>query len=252
MKADEKIIHIKDTFAVRTFSKEACNKLILCFPFVGGNSAHFRAFAECMPKGVQVMAVEPPGHGVAKGKLMREMDGLMELYYNNLLPYLNSEIYILGHSLGGLIGYLFSLIMEKDGKKAKRVFISASFPPDVVIEEREAYKDIINEKLIKETLNELGGNYKLLANTKSILMLSYMPIFHTDYKLFMSYKNEAHGVMKTPVSVIYSNNDDIVEERHALRWGKFCEDIEYFKVNGKHHYLLTEPQSLAEVVLKGL
>jgi hypothetical protein len=43
------------------------------FPFIGGNSANFRSLANEFPMDWKLIAVDPLGHGQARGKLMSDV-----------------------------------------------------------------------------------------------------------------------------------------------------------------------------------
>lgn len=254
MRRKEKMLIIKgeNKFALRFFSEDETKPLMFCFPFIGGTSTSFRSLAENISRIANIVSIDPPGHGVVNGKLICDIDKIVEIYYQGILKYLDKDFYILGHSLGGIIGYVLAVKLEKAGIIPKGVFISASTSPNNISKEVDNASIFETNEGIRNGLIELGGKYEQLGKSNSIFSYSYMKVIKADYKLLRSYKETERLYLECPSYIIFSQDDDMVNPRYMEDWKNYCKKCELIKVNGNHNYIVDNSKEVGEVITSKL
>ncbi len=254
MRRKEKVVIIegKNKFALRFFSEDETKPLMFCFPFIGGTSTAFRMLSQTISHLVNIVSVDPPGHGVVNGELVCDMDKLVEIYYQGILKYTDKDFYILGHSLGGIIGYLLAVKLEKAGIAPKGIFISASTSPNNISKEIESTGIFETKEGIRDGLIELGGKYEQLGKSNSIFFYSYMKVIKADYSLLKSFKETEELSLKCPSHIIFSHDDDMVEPGYMEDWKNYCKICELVKVNGNHNYIVNNSQEVGDVIASRL
>ncbi len=254
MRRKEKIVINggNNKFALRFFSEDETKPLMFCFPFIGGTSTSFRMLSENISHLVNIVSIDPPGHGVVNGELICDMDKIVEIYYQGIQKYLDKDFYILGHSLGGIIGYLLAVKLERAGIFPKGVFISASTSPNNIRKEVESTSTFETTEGIRDGLIELGGRYEQLGKSNSIFFYSYMKVIKADYNLLKSFKETEELYLKCPSHIIFSQDDDMVEPSYMEDWKNYCKICELIKVNGNHNYIVNNSKEVGEVIASRL
>lgn len=245
---NEKILQLDEKLALRIYNPGRNRVRLFCFPFIGANSIHFRDLARQLPRDWQVMAIDPPGHGRSRGELLTDFKTLIKLYLEHLKPVLRGRFYILGHSLGGLIGYSLALCLQAEGVKPGAVFISAVLPPHRVRDTLSAKSTKADREYIKEELGKLGGKYSLLAENSGFLF-AYMPLLNADYKLMESFRDGRRGQLACPVHILYSREDEIVQHSAMREWEGYGKTVDFHVIPGGHNYVLTGPQAVAQKLI---
>jgi surfactin synthase thioesterase subunit len=244
IRVDSDYIHLNGRMGVRLYGASNPVVRLLCFSPIGGHSIHFSQLARHLPQSWQLCAVDPPGHGQAKGHLMVNFDSLISLYLDYLESWFKGEFYIFGHSLGGLIGYALTQKLEKEVNLAG-IFISSTIPPHRVTEDIGNFSgDDITDSQILDYLKNVDSRYQRLAN--SLFFLYVKPIFKADYKVYRSFSFSQIKKIETPLYIIYSPNDMMVNSREVKEWSDFGASVQFIEVPGKHDNIVTHP----EIIMK--
>lgn len=237
-------IYLKDGLGLRRLKGTGDNKKrIIFFPFVGGQSLSFKSLARELPDDMDVMAIDLPGHGWANGKCIDDFEEMIDLLYNELLAYFNGDFYLFGHSLGGIIAYRISQMLEKENIHPKRVIISASPLPHRIDEYR-----YIGDKDMKELIkimSDFGGiNSVFLDNEKHLEY--YFKTIKADIDAFLKVSISINNPIKSPVTVFYSEDDSFVNYTDIFEWGIYGQDVSFQKVKGKHIFVQTEFKEVSQ------
>lgn len=244
------IIHIADTIAVRLFGPDDAAIKWIAFPFIGGNSSHFRTLAEYLTEEWQLVAVDPPAHGQARGKPVLDIYTLTELYFQLLKPYFKGRFYLFGHSLGGLVAYLLASRLEEAGHPPGGTVLSAIAPP-LEIRDFNGWGD---RRLGIEDLNaflmDSGDKYAAMAG--SSMAKFYLPLLNLDYRLLRSFEPEriAPPILKGKVWIMGSKEDPLSEWDHLGKWEAYAKNIHYLEAVGRHQYILTHAETVADKMIR--
>ncbi|MFI8723455.1 thioesterase II family protein [Bacillus altitudinis] len=224
----------------KTFEKKSDLIQLICFPFAGGYSASYRPLFEQLKDTAEVTAAEPPGHGTNFMPLETSIDRLAELYKEGLTGKLNRPFILFGHSMGGLVVYRLTQLLEKEGIDPAAVVISAIQPPQT---KRQILTHLSNEAFVQH-IAEMGGIPKELLENKP-MMDYFTPSLRADYQALESFQHTDKTIIKSPVYLLNGKQDKKCME-DADGWLTWANAIERTDFEGGHMYINTHLEQFAE------
>ncbi|MCM3045627.1 thioesterase II family protein [Bacillus altitudinis] len=224
----------------KTFEKKSDLIQLICFPFAGGYSASYRPLFEQLKDTAEVTAAEPPGHGTNLMPLETSIDRLAELYKEELTGKLNRPFILFGHSMGGLVVYRLTQLLEKEGIDPAAVVISGIQPPQT---KRQILTHLSNEAFVQH-IAEMGGIPKELLENKP-MMDYFTPSLRADYQALESFQHTDKTIIKSPVYLLNGKQDKKCME-DADGWLTWANAIERTDFEGGHMYINTHLEQFAE------
>lgn len=224
----------------KTFEKKSDLIQLICFPFAGGYSASYRPLFEQLKDTAEVTAAEPPGHGTNLMPLETSIDRLAELYKEGLTGKLNRPFILFGHSMGGLVVYRLTQLLEKEGIDPAAVVISAIQPPQT---KRQILTHLSNETFVQH-IAEMGGIPKELLENKP-MMDYFTPSLRADYQALESFQHTDKTIIESPVYLLNGKQDKKCME-DADGWLTWANAIERTDFEGGHMYINTHFEQFAE------
>lgn len=224
----------------KTFEKKSDLIQLICFPFAGGYSASYRPLFEQLKDTAEVTAAEPPGHGTNLMPLETSIDRLAELYKEGLTGKLNRPFILFGHSMGGLVVYRLTQLLEKEGIDPAAVVISAIQPPQT---KRQILTHLSNEAFVQH-IAEMGGIPKELLENKP-MMDYFTPSLRADYQALESFQHTDKTIIESPVYLLNGKQDKKCME-DAAGWLTWANAIERTDFEGGHMYINTHLEQFAE------
>lgn len=224
----------------KTFEKKSDLIQLICFPFAGGYSASYRPLFEQLKDTAEVTAAEPPGHGTNLMPLETSIDRLAELYKEGLTGKLNRPFILFGHSMGGLVVYRLTQLLEKEGIDPAAVVISAIQPPQT---KRQILTHLSNEAFVQH-IAEMGGIPKELLENKP-MMDHFTPSLRADYQALESFQHTDKTIIESPVYLLNGKQDKKCME-DAAGWLTWANAIERTDFEGGHMYINTHLEQFAE------
>lgn len=224
----------------KTFEKKSDLIQLICFPFAGGYSASYRPLFEQLKGTAEVTAAEPPGHGTNLMPLETSIDRLAELYKEGLSGNLNRPFILFGHSMGGLVVYRLTQLLEKEGIDPAAVVISAIQPPQT---KRQILTHLSNEAFVQH-IAEMGGIPKELLENKP-MMDYFTPSLRADYQAPETFQHKDQSIIETPVYLFNGTQDEkcMQDANGRLPWAKTIERTNF---EGGHMYINTHLEPFAE------
>ncbi|MGD6974996.1 thioesterase II family protein [Bacillus altitudinis] len=224
----------------KTFEKKSDLIQLICFPFAGGYSASYRPLFEQLKDTAEVTAAEPPGHGTNLMPLESSIDRLAELYKEGLTGKLNRPFILFGHSMGGLVVYRLTQLLEREGIDPAAVVISAIQPPQT---KRQILTHLSNEAFVQH-IAEMGGIPKELLENKP-MMDYFTPSLRADYQALESFQHTDKTIIESPVYLLNGKQDKKCME-DAAGWLTWANAIERTDFEGGHMYINTHLEQFAE------
>ncbi|MEC0968677.1 alpha/beta fold hydrolase [Bacillus altitudinis] len=224
----------------KTFEKKSDLIQLICFPFAGGYSASYRPLFEQLKDTAEVTAAEPPGHGTNLMPLETSIDRLAELYKEGLTGKLNRPFILFGHSMGGLVVYRLTQLLEREGIDPAAVVISAIQPPQT---KRQILTHLSNEAFVQH-IAEMGGIPKELLENKP-MMDYFTPSLRADYQALESFQHTDKTIIQSPVYLLNGKQDKKCME-DADGWLTWANAIERTDFEGGHMYINTHLEQFAE------
>ncbi|WES34058.1 alpha/beta fold hydrolase [Ruminiclostridium papyrosolvens DSM 2782] len=219
---------------------------IFFFPFVGGQSLSFKDIARGLPEGIEVLAIDFPGHGWARGECIKDFEELINLLSNVLLEYLGDNFYFFGHSLGGILAYRITQILEEKNIKPKKVIISASPLPHRI--EEYKYLDKKSMKELVEIMSGFGSINSAFLDNQTYLEY-YFRTIKDDIAVFLKTKVDMDKPIESPSFIFYSEEDSFVKYTDIFEWGIYGQDVSFVKVKGDHIFVQTEYEEVTKKII---
>ncbi len=128
---------------------------LFCFPYAGGGVHVFRAWADNLPKTVEVCPIQLPGRGARMMEApYTRMVPLVHAAAEALLPHLDKPFAFFGHSMGALVSFeVARWLRRQTGPEPIRLFVSGCFAPDIPgfkLEDRQIARIMQNLRITKK------------------------------------------------------------------------------------------------------
>lgn len=161
---------------------------LVCLSHAGGSALLYRRWAQRLPRGVQVLALELPGHGARRAlPAHAEWPALLDTLLVELDGRLDAEVpfAVFGHSMGALVGFeLIHALRECHGIEPIWFGASASVAP-ARRKHEDNWLDCTHEAMV-DKLRELGGTPAALLEDRDFIDF-VLPLLRTDFHLCGTY-----------------------------------------------------------------
>lgn len=223
---------------------------LFCFPFAGGNSSTFHGWSEYLDSEVELFSVNLPGrlHRISEN-LIDNMDVLASQIYVEMLPYLDGEYYIFGHSMGTKIAHAVLALLKKSNKPMPaHFFISGGYPPHIN-DRKEKLHTLGDEELIGRVLN-MGGTSPAVFNDPMLRDI-FLPMLRADFKLIENYAGlESPERLDCKYSLMCGDSDSEVVLERLTEWSRYFMHLtpNSYSFSGGHFYLHKNVAEISSVI----
>jgi len=229
---------VDNRWVTRFHPLQAPTLRLICFPYAGGSASLFRAWAKpgILPDGVEMCAVELPGHGTRQDEPpLLQLSDVIEGAVPSLLPLVvNTPFAIFGHSLGALLGFEAARLLQKtSGRTPNHLFVSACRAPQLPI----ARVSIENVAQLMGYLRSLGSN-----PVESMIERRW-DLFHADFALRNRYCYEEKGVLSFPITAFGGEQDGSVPVADLAAWKTQTHSSFTLQMLPGNHFFLQESQT---------
>ena len=205
---------------------------VIAFPFAGGNKYSFRQFLN----GQEHNVIEFP----RKTLIAKSLEGnLLSLLIDDLFPIVREKIKdspycIYGHSMGGLIAYLITQRIEKEGlRKPVRLIISGSNAPKYCQIEKISH---LNKLSFWKEIMKLGGIPKSVEKDKQIINY-FVPILKYDFKVIESYTYQRKNKITIPIDVFFGKKESVKTIGKEDWKNESSKQVSIVELTGDHFFI---------------
>ena len=238
-------------YARNAMRKDALVRLF-CFPYAGGSSAIFRDWRALLAPGIEVVAIELPGHGIRRDeKPFTELDPLIDALVAALLPDLNRPFAIFGHSLGALIGYeLTRRLYTRVGLQPRRLIVSGHEAPASMTSSRQMHQ-LPDEEFTAE-LHRLNGTPREILSDAHLMQLA-LPVLRADFRLDETYLHRPYPRLICPISAYGGISDEDVSAESITAWQRTTKGAFTSRMfEGDHFFIHTATAPLVRQIQEDL
>lgn len=220
---------------------EESDTRLLCFPHAGGQSLAFRSLAAELPATWGISALDPPGHGWAKGPPLDSVERLADYYMTWLPASARRGSVLLGHSLGGLVAFAVAQRMLASGEPIVGLVLSGTRPPH----RRDDYVSFasMDDATLLRAMIEIGGVPKEWANEPEIFD-SFKEALRADFIAFDRFGPPA-PLRELPVFSLGGMQDMVCRPEHVFEWSRYCPGCRVDFVTGGHLFHQEAPGATA-------
>lgn len=221
---------------------------LYCFPYAGGNAAHFLGWQSALGPDVEICAVQLPGRG---GRLveppLRSIDEIVSAL-THVFPRSPHQPYALfGHSLGGLLAFeLARLLIAPDHTPPCHLFVSGCSAPRYrkLIEPLNEFDD---DALIEQLRGYNGTPSELLDHRE--LMTLMFPAIRADFFMAREYLYKTGPKLKIPITVLAGRADLHDRPEQIDGWQlETDEGVETVWFDGDHFFIDSHQAAVLSVV----
>ncbi|MBF0135028.1 MAG: thioesterase [Magnetococcales bacterium] len=223
-------------------------KTLFALPFAGGSVYSYRPLQVLLPKNLNFISLELPGHGQRiREPLLTDLDAMVDDILTQMRPDLDGSPYaIYGHSMGGLLSYLLLHRLGSVGVPlpVHWVVSGARSPSRIHRSRRQA---TLSREAFFSVLNRLEGlPREVLADRE--LMNFFEPILRADFQAVDDYQHRARPPLTIPLTVLHGTNDQMVNDAEIAGWAtEVTGETEFFRFSGNHFFISTHAIEVARI-----
>lgn len=209
---------------------------LICLPHAGGTAWSFAGWADRLPVGTELVAVQYPGRqDRITEEPMAEMFEMAEHVAKALSSLLDRPMFLFGHSMGTGLSYEVARWLERfEGFVMNHVFVSARPAPHRI--DGEHRHRLSDEELIA-AMRLLGGPDAEVYDHPALLPL-ILPPLRADLALLDRYRPRRLTPLRAPLTVFGGEADDTCPVEKLAAWADATaatSQVQLFP--GGHHYL---------------
>ena len=151
---------------------------LFCFPFAGGSSFTYRAWADALPPSIEVAAVRLPGRESRRAEAsFRRVGPLVQALATVLAPWTDRPFAFFGHSMGALVAYELARTLPTP---PVHLYVSGRRAPDHP--DLRAPIHALPDAAFVAELRHLNGTPEDVLRHAELLQL-VLPVLRADFEL---------------------------------------------------------------------
>jgi medium-chain acyl-[acyl-carrier-protein] hydrolase len=209
---------------------------LFCLPFAGGNSFFYRTWKDKLPEWINVCPVHLPGRAKRINESgFTDLNALTEVIFQEIQGFLNYPFAIFGYSMGAIIGFELTRLLQKQGITPRHLFVAASPPPPLTDRSPIVYNLPVKE--FKEELLKLDGTPKEVLENQELFDLM-LPLLRADFELIETYRFKEGQILSCPIFAFGGDEDAEVSEKKLKQWQLQTTDLFNMKTFAGGHFFI--------------
>jgi surfactin synthase thioesterase subunit len=225
---------------------------LLCVPYAGGAPPVFRSWAELLPVGVDLWAVQAPGRARRISEPPFEhIELIVDEVLTAVAPDLDVPMVVFGHSMGALVAFeLARALRRRELPEPARLFLSGHQAPHLPPVEPPTHG--LPDEAFLERLRKLDGTPEEALQHPE-LMAVFLPLLRADFAAVEAYEYRDEPPLSCGITAFGGRGDRLVREEQLEAWrmhtiGPFAVHL----LSGGHFFLHHSAPSLLAVVVRDL
>jgi surfactin synthase thioesterase subunit len=222
-------------------------KNLFTIPFAGGNKFSFKEYDAFLKDDFNVYPLELSGRGERfSEELMTDIYAVRDDLFKQIEDKLDKEYVIYGHSLGGMLAYLLTLLIEeKKLRRPLKLVISGRANPSV---KPKTIKHTSSKEVFIQNLKKLGGMPVKFFEHSELFDL-FEPVLRADFQLIECFHFNEKRKLKSKLSILYGKDDSFLLEE-ALEWEQFTDvkPFNFKEFEGNHFFIYNHIASVCQII----
>jgi medium-chain acyl-[acyl-carrier-protein] hydrolase len=215
---------------------------LFCFPYAGGTAMTYRRWPECLPGGVEVCAVQPPGRGDRlREKPFVSLLPLVRAIAAAIAPRLDKPFAFFGHSMGAMVSFELARHLRAEWRRLPaHLFISGRRAPQLDRSERVTYN--LPESEFIDSLRDLNGTPPEVLEHRELMQLM-SPLLRADFAVCQTYDYRHEPPLDCPLTAFGGLSDREVSRRQLEAWREQTSAPLVLRMLPGDHFFLNSAQS---------
>lgn len=216
---------------------------LFCFPYAGGNALVYRTWAQKLPPGVEVVAIQLPGRATRMHEpLVPKLTDLVEPIASALAPFLDEPFAFFGHSMGSVVAFEVARFFRREGRALPRhMFVSGRSAPQLNPEHPPLY-NLPKDELLAELQNLDGTPREVLEHPE--LMELMLPILRADFSICDTYEYTEESPLACPITAFGGLQDSGVSRQNLEAWREQTSGTFTLRMFPGHHFFIHSNEML--------
>lgn len=208
---------------------------LVCLPHAGGTAAAFADWADRLPPGVELVAMQYPGRQDRLAEqAMEEMAELADAATEALQELTDLPAVFFGHSMGSGLAHEVVRRLARTGFTADHLFVSARPAPHHV---RGEYRHQLSDADLVAAMRTLGGPDAEVYDHPTLLPL-ILPPLRADLRLLDRYRPTSVPPVTCPITALGGAGDATCPVAELDTWAEVTTaQARTVVFPGGHHYL---------------
>ena len=210
---------------------------IVCFPYAGGNAAHFKPFADSLTKtrpDIAVFSVELPGHDYkAQNQGLKDFNSTTRLIADEIGRKIRGPVIIWGHCVGTALAVEVTKLLQERNINVRHLFLAAKllYPAEEISQtiqnaEQVTFSDIRDlymEWTGSDDINSLGHQYETF-----LAKVFQHDSLEANRYLLTNRKTTEIKPLSVPCTFVAAKDDTITEgyESNYQNWQHMVKNIQ--------------------------
>lgn len=223
---------------------------LACFPHAGGTADAFAALAGALPDDVEALTFQYPGrHERRSEPCATDISALAQEAARLLAPYTDRPLSLLGHSMGALVAFETTRLLEQRGA-VTRLFVSAARPPSEDWEERDL--DALDDAQIVAELRRLGGVPEALLREQDVVseILRLLRADHRALRRYLEGSRPPGTLVNAPITVLLADADPKNTLAQIRGWARHTAHHDTAVFPGGHFALTSREPRVAQLLTR--
>ena len=189
---------------------------LVCFSYAGGGASMFRTWPAALPRDVELLAIERPGH--ARRIKERPFDRLVPLVTaltDAVAHELRAPFAIFGHSLGALLGFSFARELRRRSLGGPvHLFVAGRRAPQ--LPDPSPMHDL-PEPAFRAALHRLGGIPEPIFQDAELMAL-FLPLLRAEFTVSETATTPHEAPLACPISALGGATDERATPEELDAW----------------------------------
>ena len=177
---------------------------LFCLHFGGGNKFSLQEIAKYIENRIETVFLEIPGRGRRiDEELLSDLNEMAQDVYAQLKKQIQRDTkYILyGHSLGGMLVFLVSRLLQKNGDIMPIHLIPSGVKAPIHRRAKNDYYHVLSDREFEQRVYQLGGIPDAVMAHREILDF-FLPALRADFKAIETYVYSSEEPLKIPITAL--------------------------------------------------
>ncbi len=237
----------------RKIGSAAAPKLqLFCFPYGGSGPGAYRSWQNHFGDQVELTGILYPGREARiADPLMIDIKKITASLLPSILPRLHRPFAFFGHSMGALISFELTRMLQAANKPMpSQLIVSGTGAPH--IPERDPIHHLPDQEFMQAVIDLNGLPPEVLANRE---LLAYaLPVIRADFTACETYEfDQQGGKIGCPLTVFGGSKDPLVEADDFEQWEQHAGDEYQLQMfDGDHFFIDTHRDQVLSCVQQRL